>query len=199
MSRVLVVNAGSSSLKLSLLHGDRTDRAVSVDPAGARDALAELLGDTARPDAVGHRLVHGGPDFTGPTVVDDEVLARIDALGDLAPLHQRPAVAALEHQRAVVDILAPDVESEHRNRKAGAALDHLVGETHRHPLAARLTVEVGGGDTDRAHLRILAQPGFHCIAGHGARWVNNLIKLWITTPAGVWQAGNENPIAAPRT
>lgn len=100
--RVLVVNAGSSSVKLSVLDGDRAEHADSVDPGDAERALADLLSGPRRPDAVGHRVVHGGPDFTGPVVVDDEVLGRIDALGALAPLHQRPAVAALRQARAAL-------------------------------------------------------------------------------------------------
>jgi acetate kinase len=97
--RVLVVNAGSSSTKLSLLDGDTTLHADSVAPADAPGALAALLEGGSAPDAVGHRVVHGGPDFTGPTVVDDEVLERIAALRALAPLHQEPSVVALRQAR----------------------------------------------------------------------------------------------------
>lgn len=97
--RVLVVNAGSSSVKLSVLDGDRAEHIDSVDPGDAGRALADLLSGPRRPDAVGHRVVHGGPDFTGPVVVDDEVLCRIDDLRALAPLHQEPAVTALRQAR----------------------------------------------------------------------------------------------------
>lgn len=91
--RVLVVNAGSSSVKLSLLDGAEVLEKHSVDPDQAGGALQKLLG--TEPDAVGHRVVHGGARFTGPTVVDDDVLAGIDELRVLAPLHQGPAVDAL--------------------------------------------------------------------------------------------------------
>jgi acetate kinase len=100
--RVLVVNAGSSSVKVSVLDGDETERAETVDPDDAGPALSRLLDRGDRPDAVGHRIVHGGPDFTGPVVVVDDVLARIAALRDLAPLHQGPSVAALEQARAAL-------------------------------------------------------------------------------------------------
>ncbi|MCX6462516.1 MAG: acetate/propionate family kinase [Pseudonocardiales bacterium] len=105
--RVLVVNAGSSSVKLSLLRGGQPadagpEHTATVDPDEARDALGDLLSGDRRPDAVGHRVVHGGPDFTGPVVVDDEVAGRIAALRGLAPLHQGPAVAALEQARAAL-------------------------------------------------------------------------------------------------
>ncbi len=96
--RVLVVNAGSSSVKLSVLDGDGAVEAQeSVEPAAAGEALGRLLGE--RPDAVGHRVVHGGARFTGPTLVDDDVLAGIDELRVLAPLHQGPAVDALSQAR----------------------------------------------------------------------------------------------------
>ena len=96
--RVLVVNAGSSSVKLSVLDGDGAVEAQeSVEPAAAGEALGRLLGE--RPDAVGHRVVHGGARFTGATLVDDDVLAGIDELRVLAPLHQGPAVDALSQAR----------------------------------------------------------------------------------------------------
>ncbi|MBC8091439.1 MAG: hypothetical protein H7Y15_05765, partial [Pseudonocardia sp.] len=87
--KVLVVNAGSSSVKLSLLDGAETVHSDAVDPDRAAAALTKLLDDDP-PDAVGHRVVHGGPDFTGPVLVDDDVLGRIEALRSLAPLHQGP-------------------------------------------------------------------------------------------------------------
>lgn len=99
--RTLVINAGSSSLKLSLFDGDAEARTDSVDPDGLDDGLADLLGD-GEPDAVGHRIVHGGDEFTGPVAVDDDVLHRIDALRGLAPLHQGPALEALRRCRALL-------------------------------------------------------------------------------------------------
>ena len=54
----------------------------------------------ARPEAVAHRIVHGGPDFSAPVVITDEILPRIDKLAELAPLHNPPALAALRAARA---------------------------------------------------------------------------------------------------
>lgn len=96
--KVLVVNAGSSSVKLSLLDGDETVHSDAVDPDRAAAALTKLLDDDP-PDAVGHRVVHGGSDFTGPVLVDDDVLGRIEALRSLAPLHQGPSATALRQAR----------------------------------------------------------------------------------------------------
>jgi len=99
--RVLVVNAGSSSLKLTLL--DERDATIAerelaapgaqVDPGELRDALAEGLRDA---DAVGHRIVHGGELFRGPVVLDADVEEQLRGLVDLAPLHQPKSLAALD-------------------------------------------------------------------------------------------------------
>src|SRR5438067_11173953 len=106
--RVLVVNAGSSSLKLSVL--DEQDRVVvseSVPSRGGRvdeaavTAVARRGGDV---DAVGHRVVPGGTEFVEPVLVDADVLRRLQALSDLAPLHQPKSLAALE----LVTRLLPD-------------------------------------------------------------------------------------------
>ena len=56
-------------------------------------------------EAVGHRVVHGGDRFVEPTLIDDDVVAGIDALSPLAPLHNVPALAAIREARAAL----PDV------------------------------------------------------------------------------------------
>jgi acetate kinase len=53
-------------------------------------------------DAVGHRVVHGGGRFVQPALIDDEVVAEIDALSPLAPLHNVPALAAIRDARVVL-------------------------------------------------------------------------------------------------
>ena len=83
-ARVLTVNAGSTSLKLHLVDGGE----------------AERVDDLAAADAVGHRIVHGGPRLVAPAVVDDEVVAQIEAVTPLAPLHNAPALDALRRARA---------------------------------------------------------------------------------------------------
>jgi acetate kinase len=94
--RVLVVNAGSSSLKLRLigpaneLEGER-DLAPD-DHAGLAAAAAEL----ERPDAIGHRVVHGGERFREAVMIDDAVVAALRDLVDLAPLHQPAALDGVD-------------------------------------------------------------------------------------------------------
>src|SRR5262245_2300773 len=60
-------------------------------------------------EAVGHRVVHGGHRFVEPVRLDDTVIAAIDALHDLAPLHNDPAVAAIRAVRAILDARVPMV------------------------------------------------------------------------------------------
>ena len=60
------------------------------------DELADYMGGLV---AVGHRVVHGGPDLYEPTVVDDALIAKLNELSPLAPLHNPPAVLGIEVAR----------------------------------------------------------------------------------------------------
>src|SRR5664279_4690392 len=107
--RILVVNAGSSSLKLRVLDPD--DRVVGAEdlpaPRGQADivALARAIEGFGAVDAVGHRIVHGGTLYARPVRIDREVVERLRTLTDLAPLHQPKSLAALE----AVTASLPDV------------------------------------------------------------------------------------------
>jgi acetate kinase len=103
--RVLVVNAGSSSLKLAVLEDDREVSATTVQRwRGAEhlEPIRAFVGDLDRVEAIGHRIVHGGPRLTESVRVDDDVLGYLDSIEDLAPLHNPRAVAAI---RAVRQLL----------------------------------------------------------------------------------------------
>jgi acetate kinase len=122
LTRVLVLNAGSSSLKASVVEAGRlgpplaaTTVAWGSDATRVADrratverALEELWAQgTAQRQLLGsgHRVVHGGDRFRAPTQVDDAVLAELDELSSLAPLHNPVAVDTL---RALADLL-PDL------------------------------------------------------------------------------------------
>ncbi len=94
MDVVLVVNAGSTGLKLS---------AVAVD--GSAEAVASLDAVPAGVEAVAHRVVHGGTRFREAVVIDESVERGLAELTELAPLHNGPAVAAIDAARR----LLPDV------------------------------------------------------------------------------------------
>ncbi len=86
---VLVVNAGSTSLKLHVVRG----------------GASEPVDDFVPADAVGHRIVHGGPRLTAPRLVDTEVMRELDRLEEVAPLHNKPALTALfRAQDALPDV-----------------------------------------------------------------------------------------------
>jgi acetate kinase len=93
--RVLVVNGGSSSLKLRLL--DDHDRVVASEDAlpDDEDAVRRFIDTCTDVDAVGHRVVHGGSEFVHPTRVDHELVAALEALVPLAPLHQPIALVGI--------------------------------------------------------------------------------------------------------
>jgi acetate kinase len=83
---ILVVNAGSTSLKLRVV--DENERAYETA------SLAEV--DAGDLDAVAHRVVHGGPRFRAPVLVDEEIREEIHRLEPLAPLHNAPALRGLD-------------------------------------------------------------------------------------------------------
>ncbi len=120
---VLVLNAGSSSLKYQLVVPETAEVQAKgiverigepgspvADHAAAMQAMAKDLADagvdldTVGVRAVGHRVVHGGPEFTDPTVIDDKVLEEIRDLIPLAPLHNPGAVSGIEAARAEFDV-----------------------------------------------------------------------------------------------
>lgn len=99
--RVLVVNAGSSSLKLTLLDGqDTTVASQELDAPHAQvdaDQLRAALDSPLREaDAVGHRIVHGGERFREAVRIEADVETAMRELVDLAPLHQPKSLAVLD-------------------------------------------------------------------------------------------------------
>jgi acetate kinase len=66
------------------------------DLEAGSDELDSALAEAGEADASGHRIVHGGADRTAPEAVDDALLADLRALTELAPLHQPPALDALD-------------------------------------------------------------------------------------------------------
>jgi acetate kinase len=83
---VLVVNAGSTSLKLRLVSENEH----------AEDIASFEAARSAEVDAVGHRVVHGGPHLVEPTLIDNAVRASIGELKSIAPLHNAPSLAGID-------------------------------------------------------------------------------------------------------
>ncbi len=102
MRSILVVNSGSSSLKFQVIDIDSKDSLVSgliervTDHSAAFEEMVEQLKSSEiTPVAVGHRVVHGGSKFSQPVVIDDRVIAEIEALVPLAPLHNPGNLAGI--------------------------------------------------------------------------------------------------------
>jgi acetate kinase len=77
----------------------------ALDAKAERDSLGSFLDGAGELAAAGVRVVHGGPDFTASTLVDDSVLERLEGLSELAPLHNPPALGAIRDLRE----LRPDL------------------------------------------------------------------------------------------
>ena len=107
---IFALNCGSSSLKSAVIDTDRRSHVLDVRVERARHG--RLRGDCRRglqqlrdaqhhgsPDAIVHRIVHGGERFLHATRIDDGVLGEIEQLSHLAPLHNPPALAAVRQAR----------------------------------------------------------------------------------------------------
>ncbi|HKW60655.1 MAG TPA: acetate/propionate family kinase [Candidatus Dormibacteraeota bacterium] len=104
--RVLVLNAGSSSLKVSVVDGD--DRILAhrefdvaegrIDDAPLASAIREMEGI----EAVGHRVVHGGPRYARSVRIDPDVIRYLVTITDLAPLHLPAALAGIAAARELL-------------------------------------------------------------------------------------------------
>jgi acetate kinase len=166
--RVLTVNAGSSSLKLSIVgdgdasigQADLPARRGQFEEALLRKTLTALsgIGDV---DAVGHRFVHGGERHQSAALLDESANRELERLAEIAPLHQPAALAAA----AVVADELPDVPAVacfdtafHTDLPAAAATYALPPEWRErwhlrrygfhglsHAYAARRAAELGAG------------------------------------------------------
>jgi acetate kinase len=114
----LVLNAGSSSLRWQLLDavdgttlaGGHLEDIGGDGPADHEAAVREALADLSRgrleradawPRVIGHRVVHGGPRFHDPILIDEEVIADLERLEPWAPLHNRANLAGIRATRAL--------------------------------------------------------------------------------------------------
>jgi acetate kinase len=110
---IFALNCGSSSLKSAVVDTDRRCHLVDVRvqqldtatlPATVGRVLQQLRERSRHhgpPDAIVHRVVHGGDRFVQPTRIDEGVLAELEQLSHLAPLHNPPALAAIRRASEV--------------------------------------------------------------------------------------------------
>lgn len=180
--RVLCVNAGSSSLKLSTLdEADRTVMSRGLDAPGGkfdqdelRMVVENLKGSV---DAVGHRVVHGGTRFSSAVRIDSLVLDGLQKQVELAPVHQAAAISAI----GLVSSLLPNTpgvacfDTAFHNTLPPAALTYALPRSWRerwglrrfgfhglsHEYASRRTAELLGTPLER--IRVVT-----CHLGAGA-------------------------------
>jgi acetate kinase len=109
---LLVLNCGSATVKYKLFTeaGDKLSElaAGTIEVAGGYEAAVEevLASLPHLPDAVAHRVVHGGDKYFEPALIHDEVLAQIEAMADFAPLHNPPALSGI---RATEHLAKPQI------------------------------------------------------------------------------------------
>ena len=113
--KLLVLNVGSSSVKYRLFDRDSLTECGGNKIMGLKshgnptyeDAITRIINDVDKHDlaAVVHRVVHGGPNFSGAVSVTDNVLAELEKYSPFAPLHQSHNLAAIR----IVQKLYPDI------------------------------------------------------------------------------------------
>jgi len=147
-TNILVLNAGSATLKYAVygpvraaapaecLTRGQVDLAAGSREASVQRALRECdrALDSFAIAAVGHRIVHGGAKFTAPVSIDDSIVAELDALQPLAPLHQalglavvRALQAFLLGKTAEAEALWTTLEALFVWRRNGGRLDGSMG------------------------------------------------------------------------
>lgn len=144
---VLVINCGSSSLKYAvfdnneaLITSGKHERLVQDPDAGEShaEAVASILQKCSDYDitGIGHRVVHGGDKFTRASVVNDEVVAAIEAFIPAAPMHNPFSLAAIYAARKAwpdvphVAVFDTSFHARMPRRAYTYAIDHKVAEKH---------------------------------------------------------------------
>ncbi|WP_431878056.1 acetate/propionate family kinase [Micromonospora marina] len=146
MSRILVLNSGSSSVKYRLYDGDDVLDKGTVErigepgggPADHESAVREIIGrlDLNGLSGVGHRVVHGGRKFSAPVRIDDAVVTAIEDLVPLAPLHNPANLAGIRVARETLpdtpQVAVFDTAFHHTLPEAAAtyAIDKATAERY---------------------------------------------------------------------
>lgn len=102
---------GVATIDVTGQGGERSTAALEIgNHAGAlREVFDRLAGSLGQIEAVGHRVVHGGEQYVAPTLITGEVEAGIDALSELAPLHNPSCLAGIRGARALLGPALPMV------------------------------------------------------------------------------------------
>ncbi len=135
--RVLVLNAGSSSLKLSVVDEDDHvlfDREFEVAEGRLDESrLASAVRSVEGIEAIGHRVVHGGPRYPASVRIDGDVIRYLVTITDLAPLHLPAALAGIAAAREVLPRIAAVAcfDTAFHSRMPSAASTYAIPEEWR--------------------------------------------------------------------
>ena len=102
---------GVAKIEVTGQNGERSTATLKIGnhPDALREVFDRLAGSLGKIEAVGHRVVHGGNQYVAPTFITEEVEAGIDALSELAPLHNPSCLAGIRGARALLGPALPMV------------------------------------------------------------------------------------------
>ncbi len=164
---ILVLNCGSSSTKISLFEHEKLVASRNFDKKTSIEDALSSMAEGRQIAAVGHRFVHGGPNYTSSVVVDDRVLRDLEGLSSLAPLHNPTCLEGIKAASKLLGNKIPQV---------------VVFDTAFHrtmPPRARFY----GIDTKVAEQLFIQRYGFHGIA-HAYLWNTTKQSKVITVHLG---------------
>lgn len=158
--------------------------------AVAAELSADGLGlDSPQLAAIGHRVVHGGLKFTAPTVIDDAVLAEIERLVPVAPLHNPANITGIRTAQALrpdlpqVAVFDTAFHTTMPEYAARYAIDVATADAHRirrygfhgtsHAYVSRKTAELLGKDPSEVNVIVL-----HLGNGASASAVKPAAAVW---------------------
>ncbi|MFC7840642.1 acetate kinase [Streptomyces sp. NPDC057382] len=201
MGLVERIGEGTSRLKHTPAGGGSRERGGAIaDHDAALKAVAEELAkdglglDSPELAAIGHRVVHGGKSFTEPTVVDDAVLAEIERLIPVAPLHNPANLTGIRTARALrpdlpqVAVFDTAFHTTMPESAARYAIDVKTADEHRirrygfhgtsHAYVSRATAALLGKDPSETNLIVLhLGNGASASAVRGGRCVDTSMGL----------------------
>jgi acetate kinase len=191
----------TSRLKHTPAGGESRERGGAIaDHDAALKAVAEELAkdglglDSPELAAIGHRVVHGGKSFTEPTVIDDRVLAEIERLIPVAPLHNPANLTGIRTAQALrpdlpqVAVFDTAFHTTMPESAARYAIDVETADAHRirrygfhgtsHAYVSRATAELLGRDPSEVNVIVLhLGNGASASAVRGGRCVDTSMGL----------------------
>jgi len=103
------IGLDNSDVSIKDSHGNKTKKTLQIDnhKTGIDIALTllteqNIISDISEIDAVGHRVVHGGEEFSGSVLIDDKVITQLEKCSELAPLHNPANIEGIEAIKSIL-------------------------------------------------------------------------------------------------